>query len=142
MKRFKIMELMKTDEPIDEVLIKGWVRTRRDAKEFSFIEVNDGSCLKNMQVIADADLKNYESIKKLSTGSAVAITGPLVQSQGGGQKWEIKADAIEILSLADDAVSGMVAHVFNVGHHPVDDTGLHQQQPGNIFAQVPEIVGN
>ena len=103
MKRFKIMDLMKTDEPIDKVLIKGWVRTRRDAKEFSFIEINDGSCLKNMQVIADADLDNYESIKKLSTGSAAAITGRLVQSKGGGQKWEIQADGVEILSLADDA---------------------------------------
>jgi asparaginyl-tRNA synthetase len=103
MKRFKILELMKTDEPLDTVLIKGWVRTRRDAKDFSFIEVNDGSCLKNMQVIADADLKNYESVKKLSTGSAIAITGRLIQSKGGGQKWEIQADAIQILSLAADA---------------------------------------
>ena len=103
MKRFKILELMKTDESLDTVLIKGWVRTRRDAKEFSFIEVNDGSCLKNMQVVADADLKNYESLKKLSTGSAIAITGRLVQSKGGGQKWEIQADAIQILSLAADA---------------------------------------
>jgi len=103
MKRFKITELMQIDEPLDRVLIKGWVRTRRDAKEFSFIEVNDGSCLKNIQVIADADLKNYESLKKLSTGSAVAITGRLVQSQGGGQKWEIQADGIDILSLAADA---------------------------------------
>jgi asparaginyl-tRNA synthetase len=103
MKRFKIMELMKTDEPLDKVLIKGWVRTRRDAKDFSFIEVNDGYCLKNIQVIADVDLKNYEAIKKLSTGSAVDITGRLVKSKGGGQKWEIQADAIEILSLAADA---------------------------------------
>jgi len=103
MKRTKILELMKTDESLDKVLIKGWVRTRRDAKEFSFIEVNDGSCLKNMQVIADSDLKNYDAVKKLSTGSAVAITGRMVQSKGGGQKWEIQADAIQILSLAADA---------------------------------------
>jgi len=102
MKRTKISILIKSDEPRDNILIKGWVRTIRDSKDFSFIEVNDGSCLKNMQVIADNSLCNYEDVKKLATGSAVAIIGNLVASMGAGQKWEIRAETIEILSLAPD----------------------------------------
>ncbi|MBR1605833.1 MAG: asparagine--tRNA ligase [Alphaproteobacteria bacterium] len=102
MKRTKIKELLQTEKPIPEVLIKGWVRTRRDAKDFSFIEINDGTCLKNIQVIAKNDLVNYEDVKKITTGSSVAITGALVASQGGSQAYEIVAREIEIYSLAPD----------------------------------------
>ena len=102
MKRTRILDLLKSDRPKDNVIIMGWVRTRRDSKDFSFIEVNDGSCLKNMQVIADSSLVNYEKITKLSTGSAVTITGPLMESPGKGQRWELKADDLEILSIAPD----------------------------------------
>lgn len=102
MKRTKISILIKSDKPRDNVLIKGWIRTRRDSKGFSFIEVNDGSCLKNIQVVADNSLCNYEDIKKLATGSAVAIIGNLEASMGAGQKWEMRAETIEILSLAPD----------------------------------------
>jgi asparaginyl-tRNA synthetase len=102
MKRTKIVNLLDSDIPMDRVLIKGWVRTRRDSKGFSFIEVNDGSCLKNMQVIADERLDNYENIRNLTTGAAAAVTGKLVASKGGGQNWEIIADRMEIISLAPD----------------------------------------
>lgn len=102
MKRIKINKLLCFDNPADEVLIKGWVRTRRDSKEFSFIEVNDGSCLKNIQMIADSSLENYEDICRLSTGSAVAVSGSLVESIGGGQKWEIHAKNVEIFSIAPE----------------------------------------
>jgi asparaginyl-tRNA synthetase len=84
------------------VLIKGWVRTRRDAKNFSFIEINDGSCLKNIQVIADDVLPNYEDIKKLTTGSALSVSGKLMESKGGGQKWEVAAEQVDIISLAPE----------------------------------------
>jgi len=102
MKRTKISILIKSDKPRDNVLIKGWIRTKRDSKDFSFIEINDGSCLKNIQVVADNSLCNYEDVKKLATGSAVAIIGNLVASMGAGQKWEIRAETIEILSFAPD----------------------------------------
>jgi len=102
MKRTRIVHLLNTDSPADDVLIQGWIRTRRDSKGFSFIEVNDGSCLKNMQVIADSSLDNYESITKLSTGSAVSIAGKLVPSQGAGQKWEIQATQVDIVSIAPE----------------------------------------
>ena len=65
MKRKKIVELLKTEKPIEKVLIKGWIRTKRDSKNFSFIEVNDGSCLKNIQIIVDQGMSDYTNIKKL-----------------------------------------------------------------------------
>ena len=102
MKRSKIFKLLKSDHPNEQVLIKGWVRTRRDAKGFSFIEVNDGSSLKNIQVVADEELSNYEDVKKLTTGSALAVSGQLVESKGGGQKWEIQADQVQVVHLAPE----------------------------------------
>jgi asparaginyl-tRNA synthetase len=102
MERTKILKLLKSEAALEKVLLKGWVRTRRDSKGFSFLEINDGSCLKNIQVIADDLLANYEDIKKLTTGSAVTVKGKLVESQGGGQKWEITADHVDIISLAPD----------------------------------------
>jgi asparaginyl-tRNA synthetase len=103
MKRTKIFRLLESDSPVDNILIQGWVRTRRDSKGFSFIEINDGSCLANIQVIADHGLDNYDDILKLSTGSAAAVTGKLLTSKGKGQKWEIQADSIEIISIAPDS---------------------------------------
>lgn len=102
LKRTKIVKLLASESERPQVLVKGWVKTRRDAKDFSFVEINDGSCLKNMQVIANNNLPNYEEIKKLTTGSSVAVTGKLVASQGGSQKYEVVADEIEIYSIAPD----------------------------------------
>jgi len=103
MTRLKIKQLLSSNTPEDNVLIKGWVKTRRDSKDFSFLEINDGSCLKNIQVIADTSLNNYEKIKTLSTGSAVSVTGKLVKSPGGKQNWEIQTDSLEIISLASES---------------------------------------
>jgi asparaginyl-tRNA synthetase len=103
MKRTKIVQLLQSEIPATHVLIKGWVRTRRDSKGFSFIEVNDGSCLKNIQILAQSSLSNYPDISRLSTGSAVIISGNLVESMGAGQKWEVLADRIEIVSLAPES---------------------------------------
>ena len=102
MDRIKIVNLLYSESPIDAVLIKGWIRTRRGSKNFCFLEINDGSCLNNIQVIADSTLTNYADIDKLTTGSAVAVTGKLVESPGGGQKWEVQADSVEIISLAPE----------------------------------------
>ena len=102
LKRTKIVKLLASESEQPQVLVKGWVKTRRDAKDFSFVEINDGSCLKNMQVIANNNLPNYEEIKKLTTGSSVAVKGKLVASQGGSQKYEVVAEEIEIYSIAPD----------------------------------------
>ena len=102
MERTKIFKLLNSESPAAEVLIKGWIRTRRESKSFSFLEINDGSCLKNIQVIANDTLSNYDEIKKLTTGSAVAVCGELIESQGGGQKWEVEAAQVDIISLAPE----------------------------------------
>lgn len=102
LKRTKIVKVLASEQTMPEVLVKGWVKTRRDAKDFSFIELNDGSCLKNVQVIANNNLNNYDDVKKLSTGSSVAVTGALVESKGGSQKYEIVANKIEIYNIAPD----------------------------------------
>ncbi len=103
MKHTKINQLLASAGPSDRVLAKGWVRTRRDSKEFSFFELNDGSCLTNIQIVAEASLPNYETIKKITTGSAMAVAGPLVASPGKGQAWEIRADTVEIIDLAPES---------------------------------------
>jgi asparaginyl-tRNA synthetase len=101
--RSKVIELLNASGPIDNLLAKGWVRTRRDSKDFSFIELNDGSCLSNIQVIADGALPNYDAIKKISTGSAISVEGALIASPGSGQNWEIRATKIDMIGHAPDS---------------------------------------
>ncbi|MDX2092896.1 MAG: asparagine--tRNA ligase [Kofleriaceae bacterium] len=87
-----------------KVTIEGWVRTRRDSKAgLSFVAVHDGSCFEPLQIIAPAELANYESdVLKLTTGCAVRATGELVASQGKGQSVEVRADAVEVVGWVDD----------------------------------------
>jgi len=102
MNRTKIHRLLVSESPMDQVLIKGWVRTKRSSKEFSFLEINDGSSLKNIQVLANQELANYQDVEKITTGSALSIRGRLAESPGKGQKWEIQAADIEIISPAPE----------------------------------------
>lgn len=100
--RTKIKTLFEEKYEEKEVQISGWIRTRRDTGSFSFVEVNDGSCLGNMQVIAEEKLANYESeIKKLTAGCAVTVTGILKESPAKGQSVEIHADEIVVVGWAD-----------------------------------------
>lgn len=88
--------------PDSEIEIAGWVRTRRDSKKWSFIEVNDGTSAKSIQVIVDATLPNYQSeISKLTTGASTRIRGKLVLSPGKGQKYEMQAAKVELVGTAD-----------------------------------------
>jgi len=103
MQRTKIAQLLKSPNPIDHVLVKGWVRTKRDAKDFSFIEINDGSCLANVQVIAVHTLNNYTEIRSLTTGSSITVVGALIPSQGKGQQWEIQARDVTIIQIAPES---------------------------------------
>ena len=87
-----------------EITVRGWVRTRRDSKAgFSFINVHDGSCFDAIQVVAPAELDNYENeVKKLTTGCAVICTGTLVESGGRGQKYEIQGSKVEVVGWVED----------------------------------------
>jgi asparaginyl-tRNA synthetase len=101
MKHQTIKELLSSESPRAGVCVKGWVRTTRDGKGFSFIEMNDGSCMKNIQVIAPESLSNYAAVKSISTGSSLCVKGNLVASPAQGQKYEVTADSVEIYGIAD-----------------------------------------
>lgn len=100
--RTSVRELLNSTAPSDLVRAAGWVRTRRDSKAFSFLEINDGSCSGNLQIIVDAGVPGSESLAKMSTGASVAVEGRLVPSQGGGQAWEVHAVSIRLLGEAPD----------------------------------------
>ena len=95
MKRTKIIDLLAA-QPGAEVCAKGWVRTHRGSKNVHFIALNDGSTIKNIQVVADAEKFNEELMKEITTGSCLRVEGKLVESVGSGQAVEIQATEIEI----------------------------------------------
>lgn len=101
MKRTLIMQALAMTEPQESITVCGWVRTRRDAKEFSFLEINDGSCLANIQCIVDAGTPAFASMADANTGAGLRVTGQLVPSLGKGQQWEIRAASIDVYGLAD-----------------------------------------
>ncbi|WP_161889466.1 asparagine--tRNA ligase [Pontibacter russatus] len=101
MQRIKVKDLLTGAEAGKEVLLKGWVRTKRGNKFVSFIAVNDGSTINNLQVVAEAEKFSEEALKDVTTGAAIAVTGELVASQGKGQAYEVQATRIEVLGKAD-----------------------------------------
>ncbi|NTV14328.1 MAG: asparagine--tRNA ligase [Desulfobulbaceae bacterium] len=97
-----IKQLLQTEPSAQEVVAQGWVRTRRDAKDFSFIELNDGSCLQNLQIIAGCELAGYaETVLKLTTGCALRVSGRLTASPAAGQAVELTAESLTVLGGAD-----------------------------------------
>jgi len=100
-RRLKVAELLKATDFDKDVLVKGWVRSKRGNKNVSFIAVNDGSVIHNIQVVADATKFSEEELKLVTTGACIAAYGKLVQSQGAGQTVEIQANKIEVLGTAD-----------------------------------------
>ncbi|MHC4944567.1 MAG: asparagine--tRNA ligase [Planctomycetota bacterium] len=100
-KRDKIADVLASEQAGAIVQIKGWVRTKRDAKDFSFIEVNDGSCLANIQAVADEGLSNFDEVRKLTTGCSLGIKGTLAESPGKGQKYEIRIEELKVYGWAE-----------------------------------------
>ena len=103
MKHTFIKEVLASRDFGHEFTVAGWVRTRRDSKGgFSFVELNDGSCYKNLQVVAPAALPNYESeVQRVTTGVSLKVIGTLVESPAAGQAVELHATAIEVLGACD-----------------------------------------
>ena len=97
MKRTKINELLQRTDYGTEVNVKGWVRTKRGSKSVSFIALNDGSTIKNVQVVADNEKFDEEMMKLITTGACLSVSGEMVQSIGSGQNVEIQAKEIEVL---------------------------------------------
>src|SRR5438270_1918139 len=149
--------------PIAPIQVQGWVRTRRDSKDFSFIELNDGSCLRNLQIIAKNTLPNYTAVQHLITGASITVRGALVASQGKGQSWEIVAEEIEIVGASDDSYplqkkghtpeflreiahlrprSNLFGAVFRVRSRLA--VAIHQffQERGLVYVHTPIITGS
>lgn len=100
-KRTKIVDVLKSEAFGTTVNVKGWVRTRRGSKQVSFIALNDGSTINNVQIVVDVDKLGEEFLKPITTGASISVNGTLVQSQGKGQNVEIQATEIEIYGSAD-----------------------------------------
>ena len=101
-RRTKIVDVLQSTDYNSTVNVKGWVRTRRGSKNVNFIALNDGSTIKNVQIVADADKYDEELIKKITTGACLSVNGTLVESQGAGQSVEIQATEIELLGACGD----------------------------------------
>ncbi len=103
MERTLITDVIANVAPQTVVTVAGWVRTVRTSKGgFSFLAVNDGSCMANLQIVADGKLANYDSeITHLTAGCSVVVTGTLVESPAKGQRVELQADSVQVLGLAD-----------------------------------------
>ncbi len=127
-----IRDALQSTAPTGAIQVQGWVRTRRDSKDFSFIEVNDGSSSRNLQIIARSSLPNYAAVQRLTTGASISVTGALVASQGKGQKWELAADNIDILGTADDSYP-----LQKKGHTPEFLREIAHLRPrSNLFSSI------
>jgi asparaginyl-tRNA synthetase len=93
--------LQATDQIGQQITVKGWVRTKRESKNVAFIALNDGSTIHNLQAVVEAGTVDEDTLRLVTTGACVAITGTLVESQGSGQAVELKASAIEVYGPAD-----------------------------------------
>ena len=112
--------------------MKGWVRTRRDAKGFSFLELNDGSCLASLQVVVDSSAPGAEHLPKLATGASATVEGTLVPSPASGQKWELRATRVELVGAVDPSYP-----LQKKGHTPEFlRTIAHLRPRSNLFGAV------
>src|SRR5437588_10733145 len=103
MQKFTVFQARQASAIGKQVKLQGWVRTRRDSKGgFSFIELNDGSCQSNLQIVAPGTLANYESeIKKLPTGASIVVEGEVKESPAKGQATEGHAARVDVIGWAD-----------------------------------------
>lgn len=99
MKRTKVVDVLRSTDFGKEVVVKGWVRTHRSSKAVDFIALNDGSTIKNIQIVVDPSKINADTLKSITTGACLCVTGTLVESQGKGQSVEIQCKNIEVYGL-------------------------------------------
>ncbi|MEE1348319.1 MAG: asparagine--tRNA ligase [Bacteroidales bacterium] len=97
----RIIEIMREAATGTQVTVMGWVRTRRDSKQVSFVAMNDGSTVANLQIVIDTANADEETLKRITTGACLSVKGQLVESQGKGQSVEVQAQSIEVLGDSD-----------------------------------------
>ena len=101
MQRTRISEIFTSDSPMGEALVQGWVKTRRTSRSVSFVQVSDGSTLRDLQVVVSEDSPAYAVANALSTGCSIEVVGDVVESQGKGQRYELQARELQVLGTAD-----------------------------------------
>ncbi|MEP1097037.1 MAG: asparagine--tRNA ligase [Cyclobacteriaceae bacterium] len=101
LRRTKIRQILDGGKVGQEICAMGWVRTKRGSKNVSFVALNDGSCIRNLQVVLDAEKFDEDFTRKITTGASLSILGNLVESQGAGQNVELVAEKVDILGEAD-----------------------------------------
>ncbi|NMG58413.1 asparagine--tRNA ligase [Geitlerinema sp. P-1104] len=101
MEHRKILDILRHGHPDETVIVRGWIRTKRDLKNFSFIELNDGSALANLQIVLDPEVAGPELLKHLNTGASVEVQGALVDSPAKGQRLELQAQNIHLYGGVD-----------------------------------------
>ena len=97
----RVADILKTGQPDDTITVQGWVRTKRDSKGFSFVEINDGSSMSGLQVIVNDDVPDYEGLAAATTGASIEVSGTLVPSPGKGQRIELKAESFMVYGTSD-----------------------------------------
>lgn len=164
MKRTEIKDLLKGADEGNEVLAMGWVKTRRGNKNVSFIALNDGSTIHNIQVVLDNSSFDEEQVKRITSGSSISVKGVLVSSQGSGQDFEIQGKEFEILGDADPEVYPLqpkkhsleflreIAHlrprsntfgaVFRIRHHLAFAVHKFFNDRGYFYLHSPIITGS
>jgi len=100
--RTLIKHIISSGQVGESMLVKGWVRTRRDSKSFSFLEINDGSCMAALQAVVDHKVPGAEALPMMGTGAAVQLSGELVESPGKGQRVELKAGRVALVGEAPE----------------------------------------
>jgi asparaginyl-tRNA synthetase len=163
-KRTKIAELLKNPEFGKIVCVKGWVRTRRGSKQVTFVALNDGSIIHNIQIVIDLAKFDEEYLKGITTGACIRANGLLVESQGQGQPVEIQAQEIEIYGKADPASyplqkkghsleflreiaymrprTNTFGAIFRIRHHLAFAIHNYFNQQGFFYFHTPLITGS
>ena len=101
MQRSKIKDIFAQEQAGGDVLVQGWVKTRRSSKAVTFVQITDGSTLQDLQIVIDEDNGDHESASGLTTGCSVSVEGVLVESPGQGQKYEVQAKTLTVLGGSD-----------------------------------------
>ncbi len=101
MRRTRIKEVLQREQAGGEVMVQGWVKTKRSSGAVSFIQISDGSTLRDLQVVVEESSPDFPLVAALNTGASVSVVGELVESQGRGQKYEIQAKSLQVVGLAD-----------------------------------------
>ena len=101
MQRTRISDIFASESPSGEALVQGWVKTRRSSKSVTFVQVNDGSTLRDLQIVVGEDSPHYSLANSLTTGCSVSIVGSVVESQGKGQRYEVQAQELRLMGEAD-----------------------------------------